>query len=226
MLKAMLFPEWEKTYLEIISDFGFDRESDESSARMLKAVTMNSDLETDDILNEMIGETVTVIGNGPDLEMSLKEENIHGMIICSGSAVERVMASGIVPDIVVTDLDGAISPQIKSNLMGSVTLLHAHGDNSHLIQRYASEFKGPVILTTQSVPDNIISNYGGFTDGDRAVCVARHFGAKEIFLIGFDFERPYLKDGTDPEIKKRKLAWAKRIIFDMNCPDVKINVIH
>ena len=222
----MLFPEWERTYLEIISDFGFDRESDESSARMLKAVTMNSDLEMDDVLNDLIGRTVTVIGNGPDMETSLKEENIHGTVICSGSAVERVMMSGIVPDIIVTDLDGPIAPQIKSNMMGSVTLLHAHGDNSHLVQRYASEFKGPVILTTQSIPDSIVLNYGGFTDGDRAVCLARHFGAKEIFLVGFDFEHPYLKDGADPEVKKRKLAWAKKIIFDMNSPDVKIYTVH
>ena len=32
-----------------------------------------------------------------------------------------------------------------------------------------------------------LQNYGGFTDGDRAVFIADHFKAKKIFLIGFDF---------------------------------------
>ena len=124
------------------------------------------------------------------------------------------MSMGIVPDIVVTDLDGDVESQIEASEKGAVTLIHAHGDNIDLIMRYAKEFTGKVILTTQSRPDLVLYNFGGFTDGDRAVCLARHLGAENILLYGFDFENPSFKDGSDPAVKRKKLQWARRIIGD------------
>jgi len=219
----MQFPEWESTYLSILSDMGFDRDSDENSARMLKAVTLNSDLVLDDMFYDIIGDTVTVIGNGKNLESDIEKRGIEGTIISSGSAVERVTRLGIMPDIIVTDMDGEILSQIDANGKGAITVLHAHGDNADKIQRYAPEFKGRVVLTTQSTPDNILSNYGGFTDGDRAACLAKHFGAKNIRLTGFDFEDPFPKEGTDPEIKRKKLVWAKKIIFGLEDNNTKLD---
>jgi len=120
--------------------------------------------------------------------------------------------AGLRPDILVTDLDGDIDAQIAASANGTVTLIHAHGDNVDLIMRYAKEFRGKVVLTTQSRPDNVLRNYGGFTDGDRAYCMVRHFGIRDIRLIGFDLEHPSTKEGTDPLIKLRKLRWAGRIM--------------
>ena len=126
------------------------------------------------------------------------------------------MAKGIVPDIVFTDLDGDIGPQLEASSRGAYTFIHAHGDNSDLIMQYAPQFKGPVVLTTQSNPELTVFNYGGFTDGDRAVCFANHFGARDIRLIGFDFDNPMPKEGSDPEMKRRKLAWAKKILQSLS----------
>lgn len=201
--------EWDDIYRDILEDMGYERSSDESSARLLKTLMQMSDLIDDDELYDIIGDTVAVVGPAsPDMS------DIDDMtVISAGSATENVMEH-MVPDIVVTDLDGNIGPQIEASMKGAITFIHAHGDNADLIMRYAKEFKGPVILTTQSTPDNVIRNYGGFTDGDRAVCICRHFGASRIELRGFDFEHPSLKDGSDHETKGRKLSWAKRIIFD------------
>ena len=201
--------EWDDLYTEILSDMGYDRSSDESSARLLKTLMQMADLIDDDDIFDIIDDEVTVVGPAsPD--MSGLERRF---VISAGSATETVMRT-MVPDIVVTDLDGDIDSQIEASSKGAITFIHAHGDNSDLIMRYAKEFRGPVILTTQSTPDNVIRNYGGFTDGDRAVCIARHFGARRIELRGFDLDTPSSKDGSDPETKKRKLAWAKRIILD------------
>jgi Uncharacterized Rossmann fold enzyme len=219
----MQFPEWESTYLNILSDMGFDRDSDENSARMLKAVTLNSDLVLDDIFYDIVGDTVTVIGNGKNLESDIERMGTEGTIISSGSAVERIMRLKIVPHIIVTDMDGEISSQIDANRKGAIAVLHAHGDNAEMIQRYAPEFEGRVILTTQSAPDNILSNYGGFTDGDRAACLAKHFGAKNIRLAGFDFDDPFPKEGTDPEMKRKKLYWAKKIILGLEDSVTKLD---
>ena len=208
----MKFSEWEPIYEQILSDLGFDRTEDENSVRILKAVTMGSDLRMGDDAAERMSDTVTVVGNAPCLEEDIREEGIEGSILCSGSAVGRLMASGYIPDMVFTDLDGDIGPQIEASSKGAFTFIHAHGDNADLITRYASHFKGPVVLTTQSTPEYTVFNYGGFTDGDRAVCFADHFGAKRIRLVGFDYNQPMPKEGSDPELKRKKLAWAKRII--------------
>ncbi len=208
----MRFDEWEPIYSEILEDMGYDRETDESSARLLKAVMMNSDLISDDEIN--IEDTVTVFGDSNGLEDDINEHGSKGTLIASGSSVERLLRIGIVPDIIVTDLDGDIGSQIEAGNSGAITFIHAHGDNAELIQEYAFRFKGPVVLTTQSTPDSVLSNYGGFTDGDRAVCIAEHLGAKRIILLGFNFDEPREKIGSDPSIKRKKLQWAKRIIFD------------
>ena len=205
----MELQRWEGIYEEILRDMGYDRSSDESSARLLKTLTQMSDLIDDDDVYDLMRDTVAIIGPAePDLS------GLDGKtVIAAGSATETVMKA-LVPDIVVTDLDGDIQSQIEASDRGAITFIHAHGDNSDLIMRYAKEFRGPIVLTTQATPDNVIRNYGGFTDGDRAVCIARHFGASEKELRGFDFDVPTIKDGSDPETKKRKLAWAKRIIMD------------
>ncbi len=210
----MRLDEWSPIYESILSDMGYDRSSDEASARLLKVLMLNADLITVDELSSLIGDEVSVFGAAKCLESDVRRSPPSGTLISAGSATVRVMAMGIVPDIVVTDLDGDIDSQIKASDMGAVTLIHAHGDNADLITRYAKEFRGKVVLTTQSSPDNVLCNFGGFTDGDRAVCLARHFGSSKIRLYGFDFDDPYFGDGKDILIKSKKLRWAKRLIGD------------
>ena len=202
--------DWEPIYSEILEDMGYDRASDEMSARVLRSLMLNADLITEDELG--IGDTVSIFGAADCLMDDISKKEPEGTLISAGSATSVLMSMGLVPDIVVTDLDGDIGPQISASGMGAVTIIHAHGDNIDLIREYAKEFTGKVMITTQSKPDLVLCNFGGFTDGDRAVCLARHMGAKRIYLYGFDFANPSYKDGSDPEIKKRKLRWAERII--------------
>lgn len=211
----MRFSDWEPTYLEILEDLGFDRTSDEMCVRILKQVTMNSDLIDDDEFCDCFSDTVTVFGNAPCLESDIEKNGIIGTKIASGSSVGRLFSLDILPDIVVTDLDGDIGPQIESSRRGCVTAILAHGDNQDLVRQYAPLFKGRVVLTTQSTPENTVYDFGGFTDGDRAVCMARHAGAKRVALRGFDFDDPMPKDGSDPDMKLRKLQWAHRIMYDI-----------
>lgn len=210
----MRFSEWEPLYVEMLSDMGFDRESDESCAKMLRMMMLNADLADEDDLASVIGDTVSVFGGADSLADCIRANGLHGTLISAGSATKTAIDMGIVPNIVVTDLDGDIDSQLKASEAGAITLIHAHGDNSELIMRYAKEFRGKVMITTQSDPDLVICNFGGFTDGDRAVCLAREFGAKKIYLYGFDFDHPSDKMGSDPQMKLKKLSWAKRIIGD------------
>ena len=213
----MRFSDWEPIYISILEDFGFDRSEDEMNVRILKMVTVNSDLIDDDEFGECFGDEVTVFGNAPCLESDIDSKGFAGTLVASGSSVGRLLDRGIRPDVVVTDLDGDIDSQIEASAKGAVTAIHAHGDNGDLIRMYAGSFKGRILLTTQSTPENTVYDFGGFTDGDRAVCMAVHFGAGRIHLRGFDYDDPMPKDGNDPSVKKRKLAWAERII-GIVCP--------
>ncbi len=211
----MDFYRWEPIYEEILADMGYDRSEDENSVRILKAVTLNSDLISGDDAASTLKDTVTILGNAPCLESDIKEHGIEGTLICAGSSVGRCIASGLMPDMVFTDLDGDMGPQIEASSKGAITFIHAHGDNSESIMTYAPLFKGPVVLTTQSTPEYTVFNFGGFTDGDRAVCFADHYGVRDIRLLGFDYDHPMPKEGSDPEVKRRKLQWAKRIIAEL-----------
>ena len=213
----MRFSDWEPIYIWILEDFGFDRSEDEMNVRILKMVTVNSDLIDDDEFGECFGDEVTVFGNAPCLESDIDSKGFAGTLVASGSSVGRLLDRGIRPDVVVTDLDGDIDSQIEASAKGAVTAIHAHGDNGDLIRMYAGLFKGRILLTTQSTPENTVYDFGGFTDGDRAGCMAVHFGARRIHLRGFDYDDPMPKDGNDPSVKKRKLAWAERII-GIVCP--------
>ena len=213
----MRFSDWEPIYISILEDFGFDRSEDEMNVRILKMVTVNSDLIDDDEFGECFGDEVTVFGNAPCLESDIDSKGFAGTLVASGSSVGRLLDRGIRPDVVVTDLDGDLDSQIEASAKGAVTAIHAHGDNGDLIRMYAGSFKGRILLTTQSTPENTVYDFGGFTDGDRAVCMAVHFGAGRIHLRGFDYDDPMPKDGNDPSVKKRKLAWAERII-GIVCP--------
>ena len=215
----MEFREWEGTYREICADFGFDPWADEVSVRLLESVTPNLDLDDEDAVEPLISDTVTVFGAATCLASDIDAMRPQGTLIAAGSACGAMMEMGFRPDILVTDLDGDIDAQLEASSKGAVTLILAHGDNTDLVARYAPLFKGKVVLTTQGRPHGNVLCFGGFTDGDRSVCLARHFGAKKIILLGFDFEHPSDKNGSDPDIKAKKLRWAQRIIGP-GAPDI------
>jgi uncharacterized Rossmann fold enzyme len=224
----MRFSEWDPIYESILADMGFDRPSDESSARLLKVMSLNSNMVSEESLHSIIKTNAVVAGgNISENDIATLREMIGAdvVLISAGSATDVLMEHDIVPNIIVTDLDGNVELQKMASAMGSLTLVHAHGDNTHLITKHVKDLSGEIMITTQSVPDVTLHNFGGFTDGDRAVCLARHFGSKRIFLIGFDLDVPASKGCTDMEMKRRKLAWAKKIIYEMNPEDVVITSV-
>jgi len=104
--------------------------------------------------------------------------------IAADSSVKPLVDNGIVPDIVITDLDGDWN-SLEKIATKSIFVVHAHGDNINKL-KFSKKFK-KCIGTTQSKPFSKIQNFGGFTDGDRGVFLANHFGAKKIILFGMDF---------------------------------------
>jgi 2-amino-4-hydroxy-6-hydroxymethyldihydropteridine diphosphokinase len=208
--------EWEPLYRDIAKEFDYSMEKDARAARILNALLANKRICDDGCLSKRIYKEVTVCGGAANLLKHLEEFGIVGASIAADNATSVLLANGQLPDLIVTDLDGNVREQILANSEGAVVVVHAHGDNIPALQEYVPHFNGLISGTTQGREVGVLRNFGGFTDGDRAVSIARHFGATMIRLLGFDFECPALKLGREIEVKRRKLAWARRLIYDNN----------
>ncbi len=224
---------WFSWYKEILEEFSFDREMDEKSAEMLrKLLEDRNSLSPEDI---SIKSDTIIFGAGPSLKRNIKELKKAGMdyftLICADGAVTALLEEKIIPDIVVTDLDGKIEDIIDSNRNGAIMVVHAHGNNMDNIQRYVPVLEN-VLGSTQSIPLENVYNFGGFTDGDRCVFLAVKLGAKNIFMAGMDFgkiitrySRPNIKEekGQADLIKEKKLRYAKKLVeWAAKNEDIKI----
>lgn len=219
----MKYGDWEAIYCRILDDFGYSRKEDEYSARVLATLVGDKRVCGPDCLEEIIGRNVTIYGFGPNLENEMDEVKPSGTIISADGATTELVRRAIIPDIVTTDLDGDIDAQIVANIKGAVAVIHAHGDNVNRIKEFVPFFPGRITPTTQAKPFDKVYNFGGFTDGDRAVLLARHFGATRIMLIGFDFADVRKQKGKDARVKEKKLNWAHKLIYDLNPAKVSLS---
>ena len=215
----MYFEDWEPFYVQILNDFGFSRAQDEAVARDLDARLGGRRAADLDLRSLLEGQEVTVAGNGPNLAAEI--DDARGVLVTADEATSVALGRGLRPAILVTDLDGTVSDQVKANDAGTIAVVHGHGDNGPAVRQWAPLFAGRTVATTQSRPVGGLRNFGGFTDGDRAVFLADHFGAARIRLIGFDFEHPSPKD-LDPRTKQRKLDWAYILLGNLGRDDLEL----
>jgi uncharacterized Rossmann fold enzyme len=199
----MEFKDWEPHYCEILAYFGFDRAGDEEAARLLASLMSRDNLLSLAALT--CDNPVTICGNAPCLKDELGK--IHGVVFAADAAADVLDVHGIRPDAVFTDLDGATDRLLELNEEGTIVVIHAHGDNIALLKHWVPRFKGPLVATTQSSPLPHVHNFGGFSDGDRAVFAADELGAEQITLVGFD-----LDDKDVGPVKRKKLFWARKLL--------------
>ena len=226
----MDFNEWEGWYKEILETLGFLRDDDEKTAELLdKILDEKGCLTIEQFFDEMMEKKDTskfiVVGAGPSIKKHIKyvKENYDlndYLIVSADGATTAMLEDDLVPDIVATDLDGKMEDLLAANSLGSYFVIHAHGNNEELIDNWATKFD-KILGTTQSVPIGHLYNFGGFTDGDRAMFFAIALGCEEMVLAGMDFgttvtkySRPNIEGATGPadEIKTKKLIFAERLL--------------
>jgi len=207
---------WEKRYFSILKELNYTEKKDKESAAILDSILKKTD--TIEKIREIIqGKTVFVIGSGPSLSSAIpKLKKLKKSIkIAADSSLKPLIDNGIIPDIIVTDLDGNEDTIKKISKTKSIFVIHAHGDNIEKLQM-VKKMKN-CIGTTQTNPFNKIQNFGGFTDGDRGVFLANHFDAKKIILFGMDFGNQIGKFSntkrSDREIKLKKLEIGKDLLI-------------
>ena len=217
----MQWEQWKPFYLRIVREMGYSVEEDRRAAQILRALLLEGD---DYILKEelaaVVGRKAYVFGAGPSLENALNEFDFSdGTLIAADGATSALLDAGMVPEVIVTDLDGRIPDLRIANDKGAFMVVHAHGDNVDKLTAYVPLFSR-ILGTCQTEPLDIVYNFGGFTDGDRATFLAEALGAEEITLVGFDFgetvgkwSKPSLwRHSPAWESKRRKFAFAQELL--------------
>src|SRR3989304_5832837 len=174
-LSHMTVLGWGKRYSEILKEFGYSKKSDLKSAKLLNSLLKNK-FPLNKLRSKVFEQNVFVIGAGPSLLSSipvLKRFSFITKIVADGAA-KALIENNIMPDILVTDLDG------DEKSFGK------------------------------------IHNFGGFTDGDRCVFLAKHFKAKKIILFGMDFGNKIGKYSktkiANKKTKIKKLRQGKKLL--------------
>ena len=207
---------WKKRYFSILKELNYSEKKDKESALILDSILKKTD--TIKKVRKLIeGKTIFVIGSGPSLSIAIpKLKKLEKSIkIAADSSLKPLVDNGIIPDIIVTDLDGNEDTIKKISKTKSIFVIHAHGDNIEKLQM-VKKMKN-CIGTTQTNPFNKIQNFGGFTDGDRGVFLANHFDAKKIILFGMDFGNQIGKFSntkkSDRKTKLKKLEIGRDLLI-------------
>ena len=207
---------WKKRYFSILQELNYSEKKDKESALILDSILKKTD--TIEKIKKIIeGKTIFVIGSGPSLSIAIpKLKKLEKSIkIAADSSLKPLVDNGIIPDIIVTDLDGNEDTIKKISKTKSIFVIHAHGDNIEKLQM-VKKMKN-CIGTTQTNPFNKVQNFGGFTDGDRGVFLASYFNAKKIILFGMDFGNQIGKFSntkkSDREIKLKKLEIGRELLI-------------
>jgi len=216
---------WLPRYRRIAKLLGLSMKADWEATLKLAKLVEGKAVKPSEAVRKVFGKTVIIFGAGPSLETDLKrlsKANLLGRMvpIAADGAVSALLIFKIIPSLVVSDLDGKAEDLLKAERLGALLVVHGHGDNVDKFNSLIPRFR-KILATTQVKPvKDLVYNFGGFTDGDRAAFLAETLRAKRIILAGMDlgetvgkFSKPWLKGETEASpTKKVKLKIAKELL--------------
>jgi uncharacterized Rossmann fold enzyme len=211
----MMISGWNSRYNEILKEFNYIKKDDIDSAKLLDSL-LGKEIHMKKIIRLIKNQNVFVVGSGPSLSYAVPilQQFKKTVKIVADSAVKYLIENGITPDIIVTDLDGDEEIFRKIGNSNIIFVVHAHGDNISRLN-LIKKFKN-CIGTTQTKPFGKLHNFGGFTDGDRAVFLASYFNAKNIILFGMDFGKRIgtfsNTQSSEKVMKRKKLEKGKSLL--------------
>ncbi|MEM4278098.1 MAG: 6-hydroxymethylpterin diphosphokinase MptE-like protein [Candidatus Nitrosocaldus sp.] len=220
----MEWEEWVEWYGRIKSALNYSIVDDSSAATLLSTLIKDRALDLERLRTLIEGKDVIVFGAGPSLLDTVSKicsadlstlARSRLVFIAADGASRALIEHGIRPDVVVTDLDGDHEYLLCADTLGSIMVVHAHGDNINLIKFLVPRLRN-IIGTTQVRPLHNVHNFGGFTDGDRAVFIALAMNVRSITLAGMDlgnvigqYSKPYPVNSI---VKVVKMRFAKQLL--------------
>jgi uncharacterized Rossmann fold enzyme len=224
----MRWLDWQPVYLDIVDKLNLNPSTDREATRilteLLKEINPNPLLQ--DLKERIKGKTVVICGAGPSLEthlQSLEVENNSKLIyVAADGAVSALLRLDYDCGVLATDLDGNLEDIREATERGSLTIVHAHGDNIDEVRNIVPHL-GEILGSTQVEPTNRAFLWGGFTDGDRACYIVTAYLPRKIILAGMDFgdtvgkwSKPLHESNFPADARKKiKLDIAKNLISSL-----------
>mgnify|MGYP006130581265 CR=1 FL=1 len=168
-------------------------------------------------------ERVVIIGAAVE-KQEIAELNLENTAVIAADGSVGAMIDYEFLTCVISDLDGGQHIDLAAE-KSQRFVLHAHGDNltkwQNIVENWSQLKTPPEIILSHQTNENMngMYNFGGFTDGDRAVCFALWAGVKvkQIELIGFSTKKVGAWSGTTNQDRKmKKLSWMKKILTFLN----------
>ena len=208
-----------KELISIVEDSGIDLWS-----RPNRAATV-ANIQRRAVLRE---QNVAILGAAIDMEELVQVLETPTLLIAADGAAG---VFSLLPDtsaerawsrmlFMVSDADGG-DGTIQAARRGKTIFLHAHGDNREdlkkILQISIEAPSPPPLILTHQTPEEIpgMHNPGGFTDGDRAACIALSLGIpiERITLLGTNTQEVGRWSGSSVKSTKlEKLQWMGRIL--------------
>jgi uncharacterized Rossmann fold enzyme len=193
-LRRPYAPErWAELYRWICEQLGLDERSDRRAAELLAELMRGREVPIAEAMARLAGRDVAILGGGNTLQAGLlvmRSRLAYARTVAADGATAAALELGLVPDIIVTDLDGPHDVLREAYTRGSLLAVHAHGDNMEMLRGFVpglSRLMGT--CQVEPAPPPLINPYG-FTDGDRAAYLAYALGARRIYLVGMELREP------------------------------------
>jgi len=205
----MQFSDWEPVYEAVLADFGYGRGADEQARDILADLLPGPGYNPARL--DIQDATVAVAGGADRLTQTadLALARDADAVIAASDAATRLRARGVRVDCMVTDLDKRPETARELTAAGTLVAVHAHGDNIETLRSVVPGLDGSAVVpTTQARPVDGVSNFGGFTDGDRAAFLADALGAGRLVFPGWNVD-----DTSVSAEKRQKLGWAEQLLY-------------
>ena len=203
---------WWKYQKDIEKQFSFSKVREELAVNLCSRYFKSNN----DLGQLLYQKDVVIVGAG----ITDQETIPDGTVIAADGAVKACLQRSLIPDFVVTDMDGYILDLKYAFDNGCRVIIHVHGDNLSRFPDYSSVIE-PICITS-AYPAALTSCWGGFTDGDRALMMCLSLECKSVRLIGFSFDKIGSYSGHFSPKKLKKLEWARRIIEECSKRSNKI----
>ena len=219
--------EWWPRYGAIVEQFGYDMKTDQEAADLLSGYIKNVAMPLEVAQKRVEGKNILVCGAGPSIQDNLVAIKDYGLlddtvVFAADGATTACMENEIIPDFILTDLDGRMEDIVVAQKQGAIVVIHAHGDNIPALNLWVTRLlEGRAMMgSTQIRPRPDVHNLGGFTDGDRCVFWAEGLRAAKIALAGMDlgnmigrYSKPEMtQDEMASPLKRQKLMVAKELL--------------
>lgn len=215
---------WLEIYSSIKRELALSFDLDQLATDLLSNIlsTMSNTIDIKQLKKGINSDCVLVFGPAPSIENDFQKANELSLfnklpVIAVNGAATFFYEKGFVPTIIVTDLDGDPNHIASLNDKGAIVVVHAHGDNIDEIKKWVPKFSGHLIGSTQVEPRPHVYNFGGFTDGDRALFIVYALGIRKAIVGGMNFLNNIGKYSTmykkkNEGIKRLKMSIAMRLI--------------